>query len=136
MIALLRGLAVVTITATGALAQAAAPVTLKPVALSDTRTVVYWAALVHPDCTLAGSYAVKVRKEPKNGTVEVVDEGGFTNFPASNPRSKCNTRQVPLTKIFYTSKPDFSGSDVIDLELFDPIQAKSTKISVTVTVKK
>ena len=136
MIALLRGLTVATITASGAFAQAAAPVTLKPVALSETRTIVYWATLVNPDCSLAGSYAIKIRKEPKNGTVEVVDEGGFTSFPANNPRSKCNTRQVPLTKVFYTSKPDFAGTDVIDIELFDPIQAKSTKVSVTVTVKK
>ena len=136
MIKLLRGIAIASMSATGAFAQAAAPVTLKPVALSDTRTVIYWAALVNPDCSLAGSYAIKVRKEPRNGTVEIVDEGGFTNFPSNNPRSKCNTRQVPLTKVFYTSKPDFSGLEVIDLELFDPIQAKSKKVSVTVTVKK
>ena len=129
------GFAIALIHPTLGFAQASAPSTHNSVVLAETWTTVYWAVALNPDCTLVGPTTIRFRKMAQHGTAEIVQEGGFAAFPPGNPRSACNSHQVTLTKIYYTSSPDFTGQDSIDMEIFSPNGISKT-VDVTIVVKK
>jgi hypothetical protein len=118
-----------------ALAQSSNPTTVQKVALAAVRTNVWGVSDLNPDCSPVGPMAVKIRKGPRHGKVEIEDENGFTVYPSSNPRFHCNKTQVPMKKIYYTADDDYGGDDKIELETFSS-SGYARKVIVDVTVKK
>ena len=85
-------------------AQAINPTTVQKIALADVRTNVWGVVDLNPDCSLAGSMTVKIRKEPRHGKVEIEDENAFPGYPSSSPKFHCNKVQVPMRMIYYTAE--------------------------------
>jgi hypothetical protein len=123
---LIFGIALAVIAPILAHAQESAPLTSNKVVLADTRTLILAVTALNPDCTLFGAMKVRVRKDAQHGKVEVVDEGGFPNYPIGNPRSACNKREVQMTKIYYTGAADYDGKDALDVEIFSPTGTSQT----------
>jgi hypothetical protein len=118
---------------TPVLAQTTAPATFSPVVpVGKARQVGFFTAL-NPDCTGAGDIDARVTKEPHNGTVQVEPGAGFTNYPQTNPRNACNTKQVQGMRITYTSKEGYTGKDAFEVEFLAPMGGDIVwKYSVTV----
>jgi hypothetical protein len=116
-------------------AQAINPVTLQKVALAGERIMIWGATALNPDCSVMGPTTVKIRKEPRHGKLEIEEESGFPHYAKDSLRSQCNTRQVPMKKIYYTAGENFAGSDQMELEGFFS-SGHSRKVVVNVTVKK
>ena len=118
-----------------ALAQAINPTTVQKIALAAVRTNVWGVVDLNPDCSVAGSMTVKIRKEPRHGKVEIEDENGFSGYQPSNSRFHCNKIEVPMKKIYYTAEDNYDGNDKIELEVFSS-RGHSWKASVNISVKK
>jgi hypothetical protein len=102
------------------LAQTTPPATVTPTVPTGKARQVGFFAPINPDCTSAGDTDSRVIKQPHNGTVELEPGSGFATYPATNPRSACNAKQVQGVKIIYTSKEGFTGKDQFELEFLTP----------------
>ncbi|MGY2050871.1 hypothetical protein [Methylobacterium sp. JK268] len=89
---------------------------------------------VEENCTSAGAMTVHIIEPPGHGTLDVRYGRAYPNFPAYNPRSRCNTRQVPATLLSYTSAPDYRGEDEFVVEAVGPF-GTPTEIRYHVTVR-
>jgi hypothetical protein len=77
-----------------------------------------WAA--NPDCTPTGAITMRVVSSPTHGRVNIVRGKVFPNFPAHNPRSRCNARGVTGVKAIYVSRRGYTGPDAAALEVIFP----------------
>jgi len=75
---------------------------------------------IQSDCSSNGYPEVRVSKRPEHGEVTTEQSTKAAAYPASNPRSKCNGRQLPTTALFYTSTPAFLGKDHFQVEVIFP----------------
>lgn len=83
---------------------------------------------VQPDCSSGALPTIRLVNPPANGTVDV-KRGKVT---ATNYK-QCLALEVPGYVAFYKSKPDFTGVDVVTLEVKYPNgRTEVQKISVTV----
>ena len=55
---------------------------------------------INPDCTSIGFATIRVVEQPRHCRITVDNGTGFTNFPASNPRTECNKRSGPAARRF------------------------------------
>ena len=70
---------------------------------------------VQPDCSSGALPAIRLVGPPANGTVSVKrGKVSATNY------KQCLALEVPGFIAFYQSKPDFSGTDVVTLEIRYP----------------
>lgn len=95
-------------------------------AAKDIRIGVY--LNVQPDCTSGTLPAIRLIAPPTNGTVNV-KRGKVT---ATNYK-QCMALEVPGFIAFYRSKADFSGTDVVTLEVKYP-QGRTEIQRITVKV--
>ncbi|EKS39947.1 hypothetical protein [Afipia clevelandensis] len=95
-------------------------------AAKDIRIGVY--LNVQPDCTSGTLPAIRLVNPPSNGTVNV-KRGKVT---ATNYK-QCMALEVPGFVAFYRSKADFSGTDVVTLEVKYP-QGRTEIQRITVKV--
>jgi hypothetical protein len=103
-------------------------------ASSGARTSVQTYYSLTPDCNQNGTITVQVLKQPSQGTLEIVRDRGFTNYPADNIRAKCNAQEVELTRVWYKSNADFKGRDQAQLEAFFT-SGNSIETTLQITVK-
>jgi len=116
------------------LAQTIPPAVIAPTVPSGkTRQIGFFTA-INPDCTGAGDIDSRIIKKPLNGDVQLEPGPGFANFPATNPRSACNAKQVQGVKVIYTSKDGYIGKDNFELEFIGPTGIDNIW-KYTVTVK-
>jgi hypothetical protein len=92
----------------------------------DVRVGVY--VNVQPDCTSGPLPTIRLSDPPTNGRVVVKR----ANVGATNYR-QCLSLQVPGLVAFYRSKPGFSGTDTLSLEVKLP-SGKTQIQRITVTV--
>ncbi len=96
------------------------------------REIGFFASL-NADCSPNGDIQSRLIKPPANGTAELEDGPGYTNYPIINQRYSCNNRQVMGVRVFYTSKDGFTGKDSFEAEFFAPAgQDVIWKYSITV----
>jgi hypothetical protein len=55
---------------------------------------------INPDCTSIGFATIRVVDQPRHCRITIDNGTGFTNFPASNPRTECNKRSGPAARRF------------------------------------
>jgi pimeloyl-ACP methyl ester carboxylesterase len=103
-------------------------------AASNAKTSVLTHYNLTPDCNPSGTIDVRVLKQPSQGTLEIVGDRGFTNYPADNIRAKCNVQEVELTRVWYKSNADFKGLDEVQLEAFFT-SGTSIKTTLQISVK-
>ena len=89
---------------------------------------------VTPDCKPSGTITVRILKQPSHGTLEIEPGKGFPAYAADNIRSKCNTQEVEVTRLWYKSKADFKGRDQVQTEAFFS-NGSSMKATLQITVK-
>lgn len=95
--------------------------TFTPVVPTGVKRQVGFAAALNPDCSSAGDSVARIKKEAKDGTVEIENGGGYTNFPEKNQRYPCNLKLSQGLKINYTPKEGFLGKDSFEVEIFGPL---------------
>jgi hypothetical protein len=92
----------------------------------DVRVGIY--VNVQPDCTSGPLPTIRLSDPPSNGRVVVKRANvGATNY------KQCLSLQVPGLVAFYRSKPGFSGTDTLSLEVKLP-DGKTQIQRITVTV--
>src|SRR5262245_39569955 len=72
---------------------------------------------IQSDCSSNGYPEVRVLTRPKHGEATTEQSTKAAVYPASNPRSKCNGRQLPTTALFYTSASTYVGKDQFEVEV-------------------
>jgi hypothetical protein len=85
-------------------------------AIGNAQIVIWGGAAIDPDCSAHPGSTLTVLEQPSHGEVKVVEEPMFIAFPASNPRSACNSQKVPGRKVYYTANAGYSGHDKVVLE--------------------
>ena len=80
------------------------------------------------DCTNGPLPEIKVMNAPKNGSL--ITKAGKLKTPA---RFRCPNREAAAQAVFYQSRPDFTGSDSVTLEIKTPdgtVQTHDIRITV------
>ena len=100
--------------------------TAKGQAGQDIRIGVF--ASIRPDCKTGPLPTIRLKEPPTHGNV-IVKQGKLrtTNF------KQCLAAEVPAFIVIYKSKPEFSGSDAVTLEVVDA-SGKTQVQRITVTV--
>lgn len=80
-------------------------------AVPGERIRLWWATLVNPDCTAAGTMTTEVLTPPQHGDAMLFDDPFYPNFLQPNPRAACDARKVPGKQLFYTAAAGFHGHD-------------------------
>jgi hypothetical protein len=76
-----------------------------------------WAnAQLDPDCSEHPGATLTAVQQPVHGTLRIVHEDGYTNFPPANPRAICNRRKTPVNHAYYAAAPGFTGHDKVVLQ--------------------
>ena len=65
---------------------------------------------MNPDCSVIGMPTVHILEQPQSGKVAVENGTGFSAFPASNTRFKCNSNRSDGVVISYTPNPGYTGA--------------------------
>ncbi|MDQ0468721.1 hypothetical protein [Labrys wisconsinensis] len=83
---------------------------------------------VNPDCSLLRIPVVQIMTKPNNGTLRIVQEASYPQFPKINPRWKCNSEKISGVSVYYKPNPGFAGSDdaVLRLSYSDGVVATNT----------
>ena len=123
------------LTAVAVVLACSAPVSAQEEAVNRTATGRPWADIrvgvyvnVKPDCSSGPLPSIRLISAPENGKV-TVKQGKVT---ATNYK-QCLALEVPGFIAFYRSRPDFSGVDVLTLEVkFPGGKTELQRISVTV----
>jgi hypothetical protein len=72
-----------------------------------------WAnSAIDPDCSEhAPGATLTIVEQPTHGVATISDEPFYAAFPATNPRSACNSQKVPGHQAFYTAATGYTGHD-------------------------
>ena len=115
-------------------AQQPPPANLSPTVPTGQKRLVGFFYVLNPDCSAVGEIDARVTKQPQNGTVEVENGTGFTNYPDNNQRHACNLKPSPGMRVNYTSKEGFIGKDTFQIEFLGGMGGDAVW-NYTVTVK-
>ena len=85
-------------------------------AIAGQQVRVWWATLLNPDCTAAGTMTTRILEEPRHGAATLSDGSFYPNYTPPNPRAECDTRKSPGKQAFYTPEVTFHGHDKLVLE--------------------
>lgn len=88
------------------------------IVISGERTKVSKTFHLNPDCSPVGKIITRLAEQPKNGTAEIVNEKGYTDYNKDSQRYKCNERESEIIGFYYTSKEGFTGKDKFIIEIF------------------
>ena len=83
--------------------------------LPSERTRVWWAMMLNPDCSLAGTMTTEIVEQPRHGQATVTDDPFFPNYVAPNPRAVCDSQKALGKEAFYTADAGFKGHDKLVL---------------------
>jgi len=90
------------------------------VVASGRPLLLYQAYSTNPDCSSAGTVALRIAQAPEHGRVSIRQAGVFPRFPESNPRNACNRRRVSGVEATYVSQRGYLGPDFVVLEALFP----------------
>lgn len=93
---------------------------INKVAASGKPLILFEGGVLNIDCSPRGTATIKVLEGPENGRVTAGKASVFPKYPASDPRSKCNTRRVSGLQATYVSKPGYQGTDRVTVEAIGP----------------
>jgi hypothetical protein len=96
---------------------------LNKVAASGKPLILVQPSVLNPDCSSIGAITIKVIEKPEHGRVTAGRARVFPKFPASNPRSQCNTRRVPGMSVTYVSQRGYQGTDRVVIDMISPTGA-------------
>jgi hypothetical protein len=96
---------------------------LNKVAASGKPLILAQPSVLNPDCSSMGAITIKVIEGPEHGRVTAGRASVFPTFPASNPRSQCNTRRVSGASVTYVSQRGYQGTDRVVIEMISPTGA-------------
>jgi hypothetical protein len=82
---------------------------------------------IYPDCSSTGQTTARILEQPQHGTLTIENGRGFTNFPKSNQRYECNSRQSDGMLVFYEPSSGYAGADSITLYVIFPLGTPSTR---------
>ena len=77
---------------------------------------VWWAMMLNPDCTAAGTMDARIVEAPRHGQASLSDEPFFPSFVEPNPRAACDAHRAPGKQAFYTADAAFHGHDKLVLQ--------------------
>lgn len=90
-----------------------------------------WFLSVDPTCRSIGPWTVNLIDPPGKGRVMVEQGSEYPSFPSMNPRSACNKRKVPATRLIYSAPPGAGDDDQFTIEIVDPLgNAKQVRYHV------
>lgn len=121
MMRVITALSALCLSAVDALGQELVTAPSFPIVASGNRTRVGTAYHLNADCSPAGAISVRLAEKPKNGTVELVAEQGFSDYGRDAQQYKCNEKPSELQAFYYTSRDGFTGKDRFVVEVFYPI---------------
>jgi hypothetical protein len=75
---------------------------------------------IQSDCSPNGYPEVRVSVRPQHGEATTEQATKAAAYPAGNPRSRCNGRQLPATALFYTSASAYAGKDHFEVDVIFP----------------
>ena len=81
---------------------------------------VFFAASLNADCTSIGSISIRLPVGPQHGVVTTRNASDFPFFPASNERSRCNTRRVRGLLVNYRPDRGYVGPDAFKVDYIFP----------------
>jgi hypothetical protein len=91
------------------------------VVASGRPLLLYQAYSTNPDCSSAGTVALRIAQAPEHGRVSIRQAGVLPRFPESDPRSACNRRRVSGVEAPpHVSQRGYLGSDLVVLEALFP----------------
>jgi hypothetical protein len=77
------------------------------------------------DCSPSGWQEVRITKSPENGKARLTETPTIINYPASNPRARCNGRSTPSKALEYTPDVGYAGNDSIEVELINEAEQRN-----------
>jgi hypothetical protein len=77
---------------------------------------VWWAMMLNPDCSPAGTMDTRLVEPPRHGEARISDEPFFPPYVEPNPRAVCDAHRAPGKQAFYTPAADFHGHDRLVLQ--------------------
>ncbi|MCI4591014.1 hypothetical protein MOK15_13050 [Sphingobium sp. BYY-5] len=80
-------------------------------AIAGQQVRIWWATLLNPDCTAAGTMTTQILDQPRHGQVRISDDLFYPNFVQPNPRASCDRQKSPGKQAFYTADAGFHGHD-------------------------
>ncbi|MFH6782102.1 MULTISPECIES: hypothetical protein [Methylobacterium] len=90
-----------------------------------------WFVSVDPTCRSVGAWTVNLIEPPGKGRITVEQGSEYPEFPPTNPRSACNKRKVPATRLIYAAPPGAGDDDQFTIEIVDPLgNAKQVRYHV------
>ncbi|AWN46094.1 hypothetical protein DK419_07040 [Methylobacterium terrae] len=106
---------------TGALAWPRPIPTVEKVVKPGQTQKIGWFVSLDPTCRSVGPWAVNMIEPPGKGQVMVEQGSEYPGFSPNNPRSACNKRKVPATRILYSAPPGGPDDDQFIIEIVDPL---------------
>ncbi|GJD65337.1 hypothetical protein [Methylobacterium frigidaeris] len=80
-----------------------------------------WFVALDPTCRSMGAMTVNLIEPPGKGQI-MIDQGSeYPGFHPANPRSACNKRKVPATRLIYSAPPGAADDDRFAVELVGPL---------------
>jgi hypothetical protein len=104
------------------------------IVLSGVRTKVGFTYSLNADCTSAGLPNVRILQKPRSGTVEILNEEGYTAYAKDAQQYKCNEKKTEMISYYYKSNEGFRGKDRFVVEVFF-LSGQYRKLVVNVDVK-
>lgn len=101
---------------------------------SGQRTKLFFNHAINPDCSSATIPSIRIVDEPKHGRITIVGGTDYVYFPATNPRSACNSKRVAGQYVYYTSDLNFVGDDTFTYEWY-PATGGAVHVNATMHVR-
>ncbi len=92
----------------------------KVVAPGQTRKIAWFVSL-DPTCRSLGPWTVNLIESPGKEQIMIEQGSEYPGFSPANPRSACNKRKVPATRILYSAPPGGPDDDQFIIEIVDPL---------------
>ena len=68
-------------------------------------------------CTSSAIPVARIAVQPKHGSVKIKQEKVYPALPASNPRSRCNSKRISGIAVYYTANSGFQGNDEVKINV-------------------
>jgi len=99
-----------------------------------TATVNFFVSL-NPDCSSNGQVAVRIDKQPPNGTAKVIPRDDYARAAQSGLPLACVGKKVSGVAVEYMPNSDYTGTDSLEFETTAKSGAKALfKVPITVAV--